>query len=107
VAIFPPDELEKFVSKNLDERIDEYLRKTILGKERPLSTYFTTTSSTSASTSTWTGSGLTYYYTTYSTPTFKAKVKEPDYIPSDEPSGRKRLEQEFKFDPAFLDMEGE
>jgi hypothetical protein len=120
MAIFPPGELEKFVKKNLDKHIEDYMNKMVFGKERPLSSYFTTTSSTTSSTSTWTGSGLYYHaYTGHGeidgisspssmrTSVSKPKVKEPDYIPSDEPSGRKRLEQEFKFDPAFLDMEGE
>jgi hypothetical protein len=115
MAIFPPGKLEEFVRENLEDRIEEYFRKTILGKEKDLATYFTSSTSSTTSASSWTGSGLTYYrtYTDISYPSSgisavsKPKVKEPDYIPSDEPSGRKRLEQEFKFNPAFLDMEGE
>lgn len=116
MALVPPDEIE-----TLDEKIKDYLncrinelgQKYLWGVTPGMSTYYTTTSTTSTS---WGGNG--YYYVTTpnwesqsssvrSTSSISFKKKEPDYIPTDNPTGKKRLEKEFMFDPNFLDLEGE
>jgi hypothetical protein len=111
MALMPPDEIEKLHYKYYKEVLERIMP--------PMSTTWWTTTSTTSTSFAW-GNNGGYYYTSgdslsssgiSSSKTqsikYKTKTKEPDYIPSDEGDGKRKSETDFKFNPAFLELEGE
>lgn len=96
------DELEKTLTKHFPNIYNSLFERII--NPMGMATWWTTSSTTTSSSS----SNTYYYYTTndynYVTPK-TYKTKEPDYIPSDEPGLKRKIEQDFKFDTKFLDLE--
>jgi hypothetical protein len=101
MALQLADELEKIYGQEVWGTFLERL----LYKPMGMSTWWTTSSTTTSSSS-------TYYYDTsvYSnyiqcSSSSPIKTKSDDYIPTDEPGKQRKIKDDFKFNPDFLDME--